>query len=257
MLTAGIDCGAKNTKAVVLRNIKILGRASVRTGFDQAKAVEAALAEAVEAAGVSRQDLQLVAGTGSGKNAVMMADILVNDIKAMAAAARFFFPGSRTVVDVGAEEGRAAKIDQKGRTVDFAVNDKCAAGAGAFIEAMARALEVQIEQMGLLCLQSDKVIPLNAQCVIFAESEVIGLIHAGTEKPDISRAIHDAVAGRIASMVRRIGVEREVVLLGGLGRNRGFVASMLRELQLENLCVPDHPEYGAAAGAAVTAAEKA
>ena len=111
--------------------------------------------------------------------------------------------------------------------------------------------------MGSLCLQSDKQIPINAQCVIFAESEVVGLIHAKSEKPDISKAIHDAVAGRIASMIRRVGVSKDVVLIGGVGKNQGFVESVKRELNLENLYVPEEPEYGAAVGAAVVAAERA
>jgi benzoyl-CoA reductase subunit D len=109
--------------------------------------------------------------------------------------------------------------------------------------------------MGPLCLESDKKIPLNAQCVIFAESAVVGLIHAKTSKADISRAIHDAVASRIVSMIRRIGVNADVVIVGGIGRNPGFIASMKRELKLENIYVPEDPEFGAATGAAIIAAE--
>ena len=121
---------------------------------------------------------------------------------------------------------------------------------------MARALEVSLEEMGPLCLQSKRKIPINAQCVIFAESEVVGLIHARTDKADISRAIHDAIAGRVVSLVRRIGVAEDIVLIGGLGRNGGFSASMQRELQIGKLFVPAEPEFGAAVGAAVAAAEK-
>src|SRR5512136_2134819 len=126
------------------------------TGFDQTKAVEDSLDMAVKQAGIARGDIQRIIGTGSGKTAVKIAKDSVNDIKAMARGAFFFFPTARTVADVGAEEGRAAKLDEKGHPVDFAINEKCAAGAGAFIEAMARALEVTIEEMGPLCLQSDK-----------------------------------------------------------------------------------------------------
>jgi benzoyl-CoA reductase subunit D len=161
------------------------------------------------------------------------------------------------VADVGAEEGQAAKIDEKGNPVDFAINEKCAAGAGVFIEAMARALEVSVEEMGLMGLQSNKKIPMNAQCVVFAESEVVGLIHAKTEKQDISKAIHDAMASRIVSMIRQIGVNKDVAMIGGVGYNPGFVAAMLRELKVEKVFIPDEPEYGAAVGAAVVAAEEA
>jgi benzoyl-CoA reductase subunit D len=257
MITAGIDCGAKNTKTVILKDGEVIGKGMVLTGFDQEKAVEESLDIAIQAAGIARDDIQRICATGSGKNAVKIADDDVNDIQAMSKGAIFFFPNARTVADVGAEEGRAAKIDAKGNPVDFVVNEKCAAGAGAFIEAMARALEVTIEEMGLLCLQSDKKIPMNAQCVIFAESEVVGLIHAKTEKQDISKAIHDSMAGRIGSLIRRIGVNQDVAMIGGLGYNPGFMAAMLRELKVEKIYIPDEPEYGAAVGAAVVAAEQA
>ena len=256
MITAGIDCGAQNTKSVVLENEKILGKGSVLTGFDPTRAAEQSLSRAADAAGISRDVIGLVFATGSGKDAVDIAGEMVSDVRAAAKAARFFYPGSRTVVDVGAEEARAARIDERGEPADFAINDRCAAGAGSFIEAMARALEVSLEEMGPLCLQSDRKIPLNAQCVIFAESEVVGLIHAEADRPDISRAIHDAIAGRVVSLIRRIGIKEDVVLIGGVGRNGGFAASMQRELQVNRLFIPADPEFGAAVGAAVVAAEK-
>jgi benzoyl-CoA reductase subunit D len=257
MITAGIDCGAKNTKTVIMKDGEILGKASVPTGFDQSKAVSDSLDAALENAGISRDDIERYGGTGSGKESIDMADSKVNDIKAMGKAAHYYFPNARTVADVGAEEGRAAKIDEKGNPVDFAVNEKCAAGAGAFIEAMARALEVSLEEMGPLCLASDEEIPMNAQCAIFAESEVVGLIHAKTESQDISKAIHDAMASRIVSMIRRIGVNEEVVMMGGVGRNPGFIDAMNQELKLENIRIPEEPEYGEAVGAAIVAAEEA
>jgi len=257
MITAGIDCGAKNTKTVILKDGKIIGKGSVLTGFDQEKAVNESLAQGLESAGVSREEIQKIGGTGSGKNSIKIADTEVNDIKAIAKAANYFFPNSRTVADVGAEEGRAVKTDVTGNVVDFAINEKCAAGAGAFIEAMTRALEVTVEEMGPLALKSDKGIPMNAQCVIFAESEVVGLIHAKTDKSDISKAIHDAMASRIVSMIRRVGVNEGVVMIGGVAKNPGLVELMKKELHVENLFIPDDPEFGAAVGAAVVAAEEA
>jgi len=257
MITAGIDCGAKNTKTIILKDGQIIGKGLVLTGFDQEKAVEESLAEALKDAGVSREEIDKVGEIGSGKKSIKIADTQVNDIKAMAKAANFFFPNARTVTDVGAEEGRAVKIDEKGGVVDSAINEKCAAGAGAFIEAMGRALETPLDEMGPLALKSDKEIPMNAQCVIFAESEVVGLIHAKTDKTDISRAIHEAMASRIVSMIRRVGVNEDVVMIGGVARNPGFVELMKKELHVENLHIPNEPEFGAAVGAAVVAVEKA
>jgi benzoyl-CoA reductase subunit D len=256
MMTAGIDCGAKNTKTVIMQDGNIIGKGMVLTGFDPGRAVENSLEMAAKQAGIARKGIQRIFGTGSGKSAVEIADTAVNDIKAMARGAFYFFPKARTVADVGAEEARAARLDERGRPVDFATNERCAAGAGAFIEAMARALEVDIEQMGLLCLQSGRRIPLNAQCAIFAESEVVGLIHSNTAKPDISRAIHDSIARRVASMIRRVGVNEDVVLIGGLALNPGFMASMTEQLKVSRIRSPQDPEFGAAVGAAVSAAEE-
>ena len=173
----------------------------------------------------------------------------------MARGACYFFPEARTVVDVGAEEGRAAKLDAKGNALDFAVNEKCAAGAGVFVETMARALEVNIEEMGTIGLQSDKEISLNALCVIFAESEVVGLIHSNVSKSDICKAIHDSIASRIVTMIRRIGITAEVVLIGGLARNPGFMSSLTKQLKVNRVLVPPDPEFGAAVGAAIAASE--
>ncbi|MGM0426464.1 MAG: acyl-CoA dehydratase activase [Thermodesulfobacteriota bacterium] len=252
MITAGIDCGAKNTKTIILKDGKIMGMGCVLTGVEQGKAVAACLARALESAGVVRSQINGICATGSGKKSINMADVAMDDIKAMAAGAHFLHPEVRTVIDVGAEEGRAAKIDEKGNVMDFAVNERCAAGVGAFIEVMARALDVPVEEMGLLSLKSDQEIPMNAQCVVFAESEAVGLIHAGTEKQDISKAIHDAMAERIVFLVRRVGVNEAVALMGGVGYNQGLVAVIKRELRV-NILIPDAPEYGAAVGAAVTA----
>jgi benzoyl-CoA reductase subunit D len=186
-----------------------------------------------------------------------MASLKVNEIRAIARAAVFFFPTARTVVDVGAEKGRVARIDAVGKVQDFAINETCAAGTGAFIEAMARALEVPLEGMGPLALTSGTSLPLSAQCAIFAESEVVGLIHARVPGADICKAIHDAMAGRIASMIRRIGVQEDVVMIGGVGLNPGFVESLRRELGVSKLLVPDDPAFGAAIGAALAARDEA
>lgn len=253
MIAAGIDCGAKSTKTVILEDGNIIGRGMVLTGFDQARAVRDSLEMALKEAGIAREDVDRIGGTGSGAQSIADADIQVNDVRAIATAGHFFFPRARTVADVGAEGARAAKVDDAGRVADFATNEKCAAGAGAFIEAMARALETSLEQIGPLALSSDTSIPINAQCCIFAESEVVGLIHAQTEKKDISKAIHDAMASRIASMIRRVGVNPDIVMLGGVAYNPGFVTALKKELDVDDVRIPDYPEFGAAVGAAIVA----
>lgn len=255
MITAGIDCGAKNTKTIIIKDKEIIGKSKILTLFDQNKAVKDSLEAAYKDAGITESDINIFGGTGSGSKAIKGA-VIVNDIKAMAKSAIYFFPKARTITDVGAEEGRAAKIDEKGNVIDFAINEKCAAGAGAFIEAMARALETPLEEMGPLALKSNAEIPMNAQCVIFSESEVVGLIHAKTSKPDISKAIHDAMASRIVSIIRRVGVNPDVVMIGGVAHNPAFVSSLQRELKQDKIYIPDVPEFGAAVGAAIAAIEE-
>lgn len=257
MITVGIDCGAKNTKTIVMKDNEIIGKGIVLTGFDQDAAVKASFEAAIKDAGIEAGAVVKIGGTGAGADDIENADIKVNEIKAMAKAAIYYYPSARTVTDVGAEEGRAVKIDEKGNVVDFAINEKCAAGAGAFIEAMARALEVDLQEMGPMAMETDKEIPMNAQCAIFAESEVVGLIHAKTGKKDISKAIHDAMASRIVSMIRRIGVNKDIVMIGGVGLNPGFVGSLKKQLEIDELLIPKDPEFGAAVGAAVVAAKEA
>jgi benzoyl-CoA reductase subunit D len=254
MITAGIDCGSKNTKSIIIKDERILGKAMVLTGFDQEKAINDSFEAACRAAGVTEKDVQKIGGTGSGRNSIK-GSILINDVQAMCKAARFLFPGSKIVADIGAEEGRAAKFDEKGNPVDFAINERCAAGAGSFIEAMSRVLEISIEEIGPLALTSGNDIPMNAQCTIFAETEVVGLIHANTPKNDISRAIHDAIAGRIVSMIRRVGVDEEIVIMGGMAYNPAFLKALKTQLNIDDIKIPDDPEYGAAIGAAVAASE--
>lgn len=256
MNVAGIDCGAKFVKAVILDGDRILAKSSVLSGFDLKGAVEKALEEALKKAGLSAADLAYLTATGTGKEEATLARSKVTEVSANARAMNFLYPSVRTVIDVGAEEGRAIRVNDKGRVVDFAINEKCAAGAGTFTETMARALEVEVEEMGPLSLKSQKAVPMNAQCAVFAESEVVSLIHAKHSKEDIARAVHDAIADRIASLARKIGIEKEVALVGGVARNVGFVDSLQRDLQLE-LVIPEDPEFSCALGAALVAAEKA
>jgi len=257
MITVGIDAGSKNTKVCIFDD-KILSTASVLSGFDQEESAEQALNSALDKAGIKREEIKHITVTGAGMDAIKFADTNITTITADARGTYFIFPSVRTIVDIGAEEGRVVKIDEHGKVKDFGINEKCAAGAGAFIEAMSRALEVKIEEMGELSLKSTKQIPMNAQCTIFAESEVVSLIHQKTKKEDIIRAVHDAIADRNTSMLRQIGIEKDISLIGGMAKNIGFVDAMNRNLGF-NLLVPKNivpPEYVSALGAALIAQDK-
>jgi predicted CoA-substrate-specific enzyme activase len=253
MITTGIDVGAKNVKVLIQEDGKILGKGSVLAGLDTGAAISEAFDAALKDAGLTRDKIEKIYATGAGRNEVKDADDSYTEVGADAAGAAHVFPDARTVIDVGAEEGRAIRIDDRGKVVDFAINERCAAGAGAFTEAMARALEVPLEELGPLSLTSTKAVAMNAQCAVFGESEVVSLIHQKTEKQDIARAVHDAMATRITSMARRVGVEPPVALIGGVAYNPGFVDSLKRDLEVE-VMVPDGPEFISALGAALLAA---
>ncbi|MFP4081567.1 MAG: acyl-CoA dehydratase activase [Candidatus Aminicenantes bacterium] len=256
MKVAGIDCGAKYVKTLIRDEDRILAKSSVLSGFDLKASLKKSLEQALDQAGISRDELDFIAATGTGKEEAFFALSKVTEVGANARAMNVLFPSVRTVIDVGAEEGRAIRINQKGKVVDFAINEKCAAGAGTFTETMARALEIKLEEIGPLALKSQKAVPMNAQCAVFAESEVVSLIHAKHAKEDIARAVHDAISDRIASLARKIGIEKDVALVGGVARNVGFVESLKRDLQVD-LAIPQDPEFSCAFGAAVAAAEKA
>ena len=255
MITAGVDCGSKNVRVVIVKDGEVVASAMVPAGMDTAKAADDAYNKALREAGIETGDVEKVVATGAGRNEPKFKNDVVTEVGADARGAIHLFPDTRTVIDVGAEEGRAIKIDAQGKVVDFAINEKCAAGAGAFTESMARALEVKLEELGPLSLKSTQAIPMNAQCAVFAESEVVTLVHKKTSKEDMARAIHDAIADRITSMVRRVGVEEKIALIGGVAYNVGFVKSLEDDLKTKVL-IPERPEFVGALGAALVAAAR-
>jgi predicted CoA-substrate-specific enzyme activase len=190
--------------------------------------------------------------TGTGRKTCVLTDREITDVGAAARGINHVLKSCRTVIDLGAEEGRTIRCDERGKVVDFAFNEKCAAGAGTFAEGMARALQVSLEELGPLSLQSQQAVQMNAQCAVFAESEVVTLIHAKTPRADIARAVLDAIASRIISMVRKVGFEQDLALIGGVALNPGFVEALKRGLQMD-VFVPEGPEYIGALGAALAA----
>jgi benzoyl-CoA reductase subunit D len=238
MISAGIDIGGKDVKVLLLKNGQILAREKASGGFDQTAVVNELLAMAVKNAGIKKEDIEKE----------------ITEIGAAVKGATFLIPSAKTVIDSGAEDSRGVKCEG-GVVKDFATNDKCAAGAGAFTEAMARALEVSLEDFGKIALQSTKTQPINAQCAVFAESEVVSLINSKVAKEDIAKAVNDALAERVVAMVKRIGVEKDVVVIGGLARNPGYIQGIKEGLKTD-IVVPDYPEFVAALGAALAAREK-
>ena len=252
MITAGIDMGAKTIKVVILKDGQVLARSLVVGGREKEQFAQQALDEAIQKAGISRDDIQHITATGVGRKRVPFADDDITAVSGDIRGTASLFPSARTVIDVGAEEGRAIRCDAEGKLIDFAVNEKCAAGAGTFVETLARTMEIKLEEAGELSLKSTKSIEMNAQCAVFGESEMVSLVHQKVPKVDIIHAVHDAIASRIGSLVRTIEVAKDIALIGGVARNIGFVDSLKKDLGLD-LLIPDEPEFVGALGAAIVA----
>ncbi|PLX44989.1 MAG: CoA activase [Deltaproteobacteria bacterium] len=257
MVTAGIDAGNKRIKAVLLGDAGVMAFASSSGGYALRDSAEALFGELLTAAGLKREEVRHITATGMGRDLVDFAASRVTDVTAAARAAAYLLPGVATIVEVGAEESRAVRTDGAGRVLDSSVNEKCAAGSGSFTESMARALGLTLEEFGAKSLDSTEKIDMNAQCTVFAESEVVSLIHNSVKESDIARAVHDAIASRVSSQVRRVGIAGEVALFGGMAKNPGFVKSLEEALGVEGISIPEEPDFADALGAALIAADRA
>ncbi len=252
MVTAGIDVGGKNVHLVIKNDHQMIAKGVAPAGMKKSEAVASLYENVLNEAGLSKKEVQCVVATGSSAKCVTFANHFLSEVMADAIGVFRRMPQGRTILDVGAEEGRVIRMNAEGKVLDFAINEKCAAGTGTFVEAMARALEVSVEELSKIALLSTRSIPINAQCVVFGESEVISLIHQNVPKTDIARAVMDAIAGRVGSLARMVGVEREVVLIGGMAKNDGFVDSLKKNLGVP-IIIPDDPDYVGAFGAAESA----
>jgi benzoyl-CoA reductase subunit D len=253
MITMGIDLGAKYIKVVIMNEGIIIGKSNILAGFEVGKSAQKALDEAMNEAGITKDDIEKTISTGVGEKLAPFYDETKSIVGCDSLGAVYLHPTARSVIDVGAEEGRGMRCDETGKILDFEVNEKCAAGAGAFTEAMSRALEVNLKDLGALSLKATEDIPMNAQCTVFAESEVVTMVHNNVSKANMAKAVHDAMASRITSMIRKIGFEKDVVLVGGVAKNIGFVDSLNQDLELK-VFVPENPEFVGAIGAALSAA---
>ena len=252
MIVAGIDVGGKNVHIIIKKDGQILGKVSGPSGIKKAESVEQLYDEVLKKVGITRKDVERVIATGSAAKRVAFANGAIPDAAADARGVIKLIPTARTIIDVGAEEGRTIKVSPDGRVLDFAINEKCAAGTGTFVEAMSRALEVSVDEMAKITLESTQTLSMNAQCAVFGESEVVSLIHQKTPKPDIARAVMNAIAGRISSVARIVGLEKDIVMVGGMAKNAGFVDSLKKTIEMDVL-VPNDPDYMGALGAAEAA----
>jgi (R)-2-hydroxyacyl-CoA dehydratese activating ATPase len=252
-LTAGIDVGSTYTKAVVLRDDgAIVGRAMAPTGFQLAHIAEQTYHEAAERAGVAVGDVAYLVATGYGRHQVTLADVQVTDLTAAARGTTLLFPGTRTILDVGGQTMKASRLGDHAKVRSFRLNDKCAAGTGAFLEKTARYMGYTTEEIGPLVATSKVPITISGVCAVFAESEVINHLSQGVAPADIMHGAIVSLVGRSVQLMKRVGMEPEFTLIGGILRFERMAAVVREQLGAEvNVPPGDLVQFTAALGAAL------
>jgi len=248
----GIDIGSVATKAVVLRGGQVVGSALLPTGTTPRAAGSRALARALEEAGAQDAGEALVVATGYGRAEVDGAARAITEIQAAARGAGQLVPNADAVVDLGGQDTKAIRLGTGGIVADFAMNDKCAAGTGRFLEMMARVLGQGLDQMGRLSERSAGAARIESTCAVFAEAEVVSLIARGVSEPEIAAGLFAAIASRIAALVKRLGQTQRCVFIGGGARIPAMQKAIEAKLKTR-LHVPDDPQLVVALGAALTA----
>jgi len=250
---AGVDVGTRMTKAVVIDGDgRVKGKACVFTGHDLAGAARRALDLALDSDSGLPATPDYVAATGFGRYQVGFRQAQITEITCHGRGAVALTPGTRSVLDVGAMNARAMRVDAGGRVRSFRMNDKCASGAGRFLERVAKGLEIELEAIGALSLAAKAPQPISSICAVLAESEVINLVTQGHAVEDILAGTHQSIAGRIVALLRQVGVEPEVTLTGGVTKNAGMVRALSERLGVPVSVHPD-AEYAGALGAALLA----
>jgi len=252
----GIDIGSSTTKAVLIDDEKnILSSSLLPTGYDVERVCEEVFKMVLEKSGVKREEVSKIVSTGYGRFRAKFAHKNVTEITCHAKGAFHLFPGTRTIIDIGGQDSKAISIDEKGRVIDFAMNDKCAAGTGRFLENMARILQTDLEDMGRIASSSRESVKITSTCTVFAESEVISLIHQGKSRESIISGLFEAIVLRIIPLATRVGLKKELTLTGGVAKNKGIISAFERVLGFRaNL--PEDPQIVGAFGAALLAVEE-
>jgi predicted CoA-substrate-specific enzyme activase len=255
MITAGCDIGSLTAKAVILQDGKITASEVILAMAQPEKSAVDVMKRALETAGIKMEDIEYCVGTGYGRKHIPFVNSLESEIACHGRGAVWQVPSARTVVDIGGQDAKAIRVDEKGNVERYVYNDKCASGTGRFLEIIADSLDIKLDDMGALSGRSTEKLTLSNQCVVFAETEIISLVNEGKEIADIISALHQAVANRAASLARGILVEPDAVMTGGVAKNSGMFGALERALGVK-LHRVDHPQINGALGAALFAADK-
>jgi predicted CoA-substrate-specific enzyme activase len=251
---AGIDIGSTMTKVVLMdKSDNLLSNIKGPTGPEHRRLANEVMRQSLEQAGLQIDDISYIVATGYGRLNVPFADSQITELSCHARGVYSLFPNVRTAIDIGGQDAKCMKINN-GKLTNFVMNDKCAAGTGRFLEVTAATLGIRLEDMGGISLKATKKIQISNLCTIFAQQEVVALLSHGEKPENILAGLHDALASRVAALARRLGIEPDLVLTGGVAKNIGMVRAMKESLGCE-LFVPEEPLLTGALGAAILAKE--
>jgi len=251
---AGIDVGSTMTKVLIL-NGGIIASVIGPTGPEHRRLANQVMDEALKKAAISFQSITYIVSTGYGRINVPFADKEVTEITCHAKGVISLFPKAKTIIDIGGQDVKGIKIDGNGKIIDFAMNDKCAAGTGRFIEVIADSLGVPLDRVGDLSLQSKNPAKISNVCTIWAQQEVAASLAQGVPTSDLLAGIHQSLADRISRMVNRLRVEEEIIVTGGGGKNKGLLKALSEQLG-HPVQAPEEPLITGALGAALLAREQ-
>jgi len=256
MITAGCDIGSRTAKAVIFENNKIIESIVIPAKLDPVESAETVMKLVLEQADLRIEKIGKIVGTGYGQQEISFAHKLESEIVCHAKGAWWSIPSTRMIVDIGGQDSKAIKIDKNGKVIRYTYNDKCASGTGRFLEIMADALQVDLEDMGEMGKTFKEKLIISNQCVIFAETEVVSLINEEKDVADILNALHHSLGSRVASQVRSLMIEQDVIMTGGVAKNIGVFEALSAGIgapvkALENI----DPQINGALGAAIIASE--
>ena len=256
MFVAGIDIGSRGSKAVILEDSRVASFSICETGPESVQTARHTIDEALKGAKLTLENMSFIVATGYGRVLVPFANANVSEISCHARGAHWYFPSVRTILDMGGQDCKAINCDENGRVTNFIMNDKCAGGTGRFLEVIADVLQVPLEQIGDLSLQSTQDVPFSTVCAVFAKSEALALMRSGAPKSDILAGLHEAIAVRCLNLLKRIEICRDFTVTGGISKNAGMLAKIKDKVGLEPVLAPD-PQIIGALGAALFAHDKA
>lgn len=256
MFVAGVDVGSRSAKAVILENGKVVSYSICDTGPESAKSAEMCMKQAMDRLGLGLDQVEYVVGTGYGRVLIPFANENVSEISCHAKGMHWCSPSVRTILDMGGQDCKAIRCDEKGRVTTFIMNEKCAGGTGRFLEVIAEILDVPLEKIGREALESKDRIPFNTVCAVFAKSEAILLCRQGISRGAILAGLHEAIARRCYNLLKRVSVERDFAITGGIAKNVGMVAEIKKKVGVDPV-LADEPQTIGALGAALFAKERA